>query len=432
MIAIFQKKHRWALWALAAHFVFVAVVFAMEISDIPPAKATEPACADASQYFELQPPLAKTGPFNKSNCDSCKSKIQSAVQKANGVLASANAQNASINASTAAGTASTAAIIPGQQEVTQFGTGNVNSAGQAAATQQQALAQQVATAMDTCASEIEQACSAIAQSDKAMADQAANSCKQSAQQARQVAADKAAKAAEMAKNGQQANQNGQGMQPPQMPQGGAGGSPGLGSSDPTDSKISSNIERAKGIKLDSKIGNGKTEIPNGQSSDSGLSSEANTATTSSGGGNTLGSSDSGKSSNFAESNSGAGNGGGGAGVSSAGAMGSLGSGGTSKSTEEKVEAKTSSEDSSLANAGAGSAGGGSRPTLGLRSSGDELSELLNPSAQEGSTTIGGSNLENLTSNPRNLASNATLGDETSLFKRIKAKITRVTRDQHMQ
>jgi hypothetical protein len=429
MKAIFQMKFRWALWTLGAHFLFAVVVLAMEIDQIMPAKATEPSCSNPMEYFELDRRIPPMATKSRGICDSCKSTLKSAVESANGTLAAAKAQNASINASTAAGTAGTAAGVNPLQDRPQFATRDVNSAGQTAATQQSGLANGVTEGFESCAKQIESSCQQgqLAPEDYQAAKSSADSCRQSAQQARQVAADKALKADEMAKNGQQANQNGQGMQPPQMPLGGAGGSPGLGSSDPLDSKVSSNIDLAKGLKLDTKINSGKAEIPLGQGSESGLSSEANTATTSSGGSNSLGSSKDSGSHTAADANSSSG--GGNSGFSGSGSMGSLGSSGASKSSEEKVEHKTSAENGAVA--AAGSSGGGARPTLGLRSSGDELSDLLNQNAPEGAATIGGGPMENLASN-RNLASNSSMAEETSLFKRVKTKITRVSRDQHMQ
>ncbi len=432
---IFQKQQRWIWLSVGAHFCFALVVYAMEISEIPQATASEPSCSNTSFYREIctpQPYCMASAPGSKANCDSCKTAIQNSVNTANGVLNSAKAQDQAINAANAASNAADAAGTQALQQDPQFKTGSVNQSGLNSLQQQQQLAQQVSTAMKNCAKEIKKACTGpLDGMDQQAADSSAQSCEQSGTAADGVAAEKAAKAAEMAKNGQQANQNGQGMQPPQMPQGGSG-DPGLGSTNPYDSKISSSVEKAKTAKLDSGFSGGKSEIPVGQGIESGLSSERNTASTSNG------SSSASQSGGDKSTPTDFGNSSGGAAGASRGVSGSGGFGGLGSSSGKSTEAKTDAAVDAKAAVGDETplAGGGSsfKPTLGLKSSGDELAELIN---QPGATTGSSALTTGHEAAGQQLASHGGGstpfgGDDISLFKRIKSKITSLSRTRNMQ
>ncbi len=432
---VFQYSF-WIRRVLGLSFLFLvwetAPAPAMEISQITPAKATEPACRDSTYYIEQVPP-GMVGVTPESTCTSCKTQIGKAVETANNKLTLAAQQDAGITASATASTQGSAAVAGANQFQNDhmFKTGDVNQTGLAAAKQQEALAQQVATGYDQCVSDIQSACSNVAPSDKGMVEQAKQSCTASANQARGVAADKAAKAAQMAENGQQANQNGQGMQPPQMPQGGGGGS-GLGSSDPYGSNISSTIDKAKTAKLDSGFSGGKTDIPLNQSSESGLSSQKFTPETPGGASSASASSEDSKNSTGGTS-SGAASTVARNGVSSSGtSMSGSGFGDSSKSSSE--ESGAARNPAAKSDEGEGLASGAApafKPTLGLRSSGTELNELLqNPAGATGSETVGGrQEAAGHSENPKNLAA---VGEEVSLFQRIRTKITVVSRARHMQ
>ncbi len=432
MQKFFQKQHRWIGLSVGAHFAFVVVAYATEIPQISKAQKTEPTCVALGQYLDQPIPPAPVGSGPPSSvCQNCKTTIQQAVETANKALDAAIAEDASIAAANAANTQTSATLagLDATQNGDMFRTGDVNSSGFTAAKQQEALANRAAGAYEQCASQIDSACANVAPNDKALADQAKRSCQSSAQQARQVAADKAAKAAEMAKNGQQANQSGQGMQPPQMPPGGSG-EPATGSTDPYDSKISSSVEKAKTAKLDSGFSGGKAEIPNGQEIESGLSSAQNSA-------NTVNGSNPGQSreakAKIAATNTASGGSGGSRGISGSSTAGGFGSSDGSKSSEEKADAlaiiKGSAGEDPLA------AGGGSnfKPTLGLKSSGDELADLMNQqNANTGSSVLGGSLEATGQSLAAHSGSLAAGGDEVSLFKRIKSKITSLSRARNMQ
>lgn len=431
---LFSKMHGFALVRFSAICFFligVAPSLALEIPQITPATATEPACMDPQFYIDQNP--LKMGTTMSSTCHSCKAQINNAVESANGKLTAAAGRDASIAASATASTQGSAAAAGANQFQNDhmFKTGDVNQTGLNAVTQQEALARGVAEGYEQCARDIDSACSNVAPADKAMADQAKQSCTSSANQARGVAADKTAKAAQMAQDGQQANQNGQGMQPPQMPQGGAGGS-GLGS-DPFNSKISSDINKPKTAKLDSGFSGGKTEIPLNQVGDSGLSSQKFTPEKSLGSASSLSSSE--KESTSANGAPGSSGSASRNGVSGSGAsMGSSGFGSNGGSEKDSDSSKTRNPAAAADGASelAGGAQSSFKPTLGLRSSGNELNDLLQtPGGPIGSETIGSTQeaLGHSSGSSHNLSS---VGEEVSLFQRIRTKITIVTRARHMQ
>lgn len=113
-------------------------------------------------------------------------------------------------------------------------------------------------------------------------------------------------------------------------------------------------------------------------------------------------------------------------------MGGSGFGDSSKSSSE--ESGAARNPAAKSGEGEGLASGAApafKPTLGLRSSGTELNELLqNPAGVTGSETIGGrQEAAGHSENPKNLAA---VSEEVSLFQRIRTKITVVSRARQMQ
>lgn len=372
-----------------------------------------------------------------ASCQSCKAAVNSEVEKANGLLNSAKGYDSSINAGATVATQGLASSVVPAQAAPQVAQNGVMGTGSGALGDQSAAASQVSSAMKSCASQIRSQCQNIAPADQQAAEASAASCEKSGAQADATSAEKASKMAEALKQAGQAAQQAMGMA--QQGAGGASPTSGLTSNDyKTPGLESSKVaENAESSSLDQVKTASSTlqsaAIGEDDAKGSTLSASRDPASLGAGGsgksgGNAFGSgsANSSEPGSTTASMGGAGNS---TGASQGGGAGGSGNGANGSGASALPGAGANGEDNTYAGGGGG---GGSRPTLGLKSSGDELTDIMGSGGlKSGDSALASANeISKLGS--AGLGSPLDGAEHENLFKRVKRKIAKLSRDRHMQ